>query len=194
VIPIRQDSSVVVGGPPGLSAGVAGGYNAGMSEAQPVPSDDQMILPLCAIFRRFLKRQGLKFTTERAKILDAVLAKVGVFEADELLQEMRAADQRVSKATIYRTLKHLMEAKIISEVLIDSRQAHYRLSFGKEPKGHLVCVETNQIIEFSAGDLTELRDRLCKEHGFDPVSHRFVIYGISPEAQKAEQAEEVEEV
>jgi Fur family ferric uptake transcriptional regulator len=102
---------------------------------------------------------------------------------------MRAADHRVSKATIYRTLKHLLEAKIISEVLIDSRQAHYRLSFGKEPKGHLVCVETNRIIEFSANELTKLRDSLCKEYGFEPVSHRFVIYGISPEAQQAEQAE-----
>jgi hypothetical protein len=35
-----------------------------------------------------------------------------------------------------------------------------------------------------------LRDRVCKEHGFDPVSHRFVIYGVSPEAQQHEQAEE----
>jgi len=164
-----------------------------MSEAEPATAEDQIFMPLCAIFRRFLKRQGLKFTTERAMILDAVLAKPGVFEADELLQEMRAADHRVSKATIYRTLKHLMEAKIISEVLIDSRQAHYRLSFGKEPMGHLVCVETNQIIEFSAGELTKLRNRLCKEHGFEPVSHRFVIYGISPEAQQAEQAEAVKE-
>ncbi|GAB4188678.1 MAG: transcriptional repressor [Phycisphaeraceae bacterium] len=159
-----------------------------MSKVQPPTDDDQLIMPLCAIFRRFLKRQGLKFTTERAQILDAVLGKSGVFEADELLQEMRAAGHRVSKATIYRTLKHLMEAKIISEVLIDSRQAHYRLSFGREPMGHLVCVETNQIIEFSASELTELRNRICKEHGFEPVSHRFVIYGISPEAQKFEQA------
>jgi Fur family transcriptional regulator, ferric uptake regulator len=160
-----------------------------MNKAQSAPSDDQMILPMCAIFRRFLKRQGLKFTNERALILDAVLAKASVFEADELLQEMRAANHRVSKATIYRTLKHLLEAKIVSEVLIDSRQAHYRLSFGKEPMGHLVCVETNKIIEFSATELTGLRDRLCKEHGFEPINHRFVIYGISPEAKKAEQAE-----
>jgi len=161
-----------------------------MSKAPAPIADDQMIMPMCAIFRRFLKRQGLKFTIERALILDAVLAKPGVFEADELLQEMRTADHRVSKATIYRTLKHLLEAKIISEVLIDSRQAHYRLSFGKEPKGHLVCVETNQIIEFSAAELTKLRDSICKEHGFDPLSHRFVIYGVSPEAKDHEQAEE----
>ncbi len=148
-----------------------------------------MFLPVCAIFRRFLKRQGLKFTTERAMILDAVLAKEEVFEADELLQEMRQADHRVSKATIYRTLKHLLEAKIISEVLIDSRQSHYRLSFGREAKGHLVCVETNKIIEFPIPELREYAARICAEHGFEAIGHRFVVYGTSPEAQADEQAE-----
>ncbi|MFW6058625.1 MAG: Fur family transcriptional regulator [Phycisphaeraceae bacterium] len=152
--------------------------------------DDEMIQPLCAIFRRFLKRKGLKFTTERAQILDAVLAKDGVFEAEALLDEMRQANHRVSKATIYRTLKHLKEANIITEVLIDARQSHYELSFGREPKGHLVCLETGKIIEFPAHELVALRDRICEEHGFDPVSHRFVIYGISPEARQDEQAEE----
>ena len=149
-----------------------------------------MIQPMCAIFRRFLKRKGLKFTHERAQILDAVLDKDGVFEAEQLLDEMRHADHRVSKATIYRTLKHLKEANIIDEVLIDARHSHYELSFGREPKGHLVCMETNQIIEFPAHELVELRDRICKQYGFDPVSHRFVIYGISPDAQQHEQADD----
>jgi Fur family ferric uptake transcriptional regulator len=147
-------------------------------------NDDKIIAPLCSIFRRFLKRQGLKFTPERAMILDAVLDKQGIFEADELLYEMREAGHRVSKATIYRTLKHLLEAKIISEVLIDSKQAHYQLTFGREPKAYLVCMETNQVIEFNVPQLDELRDQICKEHGFDPVSQRFVVYGISPEAKK----------
>lgn len=160
------------------------------SDQPPSPRPDEGLVaaPLCAIFRRFLKRQGLKFTPERAKILNAVLAKEGVFEAEQLLHEMRLADTRVSKATIYRTLKHLLEANIISEVLIDSKQAHYRLSFGRETKAHLVCVESNRIIEFSAPQLDELRDRICAEHGFQPISHRFVVYGISAEARKAEQA------
>jgi len=151
-----------------------------------VPNDDLIVQPLCAIFRRFLKRKGLKFTTERAKILDAVLGKEGVFGAEELLDEMRASGQRVSKATIYRTLKHLVEAKIVSEVLIDSRQTHYELSFGRKPKGHLVCLETNEVIEFESPELETLRDRICKEHGYDPVTFRFVVYGTSPEARKIE--------
>lgn len=156
-----------------------------MAQMHATSTGDELIMPLCAIFRRFLKKRGLKFTAERAQILDAVLSKQGVFEADELLYDMRQGDHRVSKATIYRTLKHLLEAKIITEVLIDAKQAHYELSFGREPKGHLVCVETSKVIEFSAPQLMELRDRICREHGFEPVSFRFIVYGSSPEAREA---------
>jgi Fur family transcriptional regulator, ferric uptake regulator len=160
-------------------------YNDRPMERSPVvPSDDSLIPPLCAIFRRSLKQQGLKFTPERAMILDAVLSKKAVFEADELLFEMRRQGHRVSKATIYRTLKHLLDAKIITEVLIDPKLSHYQLSFGREPKGHLVCVETNRVIEFTSAEVVELRDRIAREHGYEPVSFRFVIYGISPEAKK----------
>ena len=158
--------------------------------ATPDLDDISFTPPMCAIFRRFLKRKGLKFTTERAMILDAVLGKDGVFEADELLTDMRDAEHRVSKATIYRTLKHLLESKIIQEVLIDSSRAHYQLAFGQAPTGHLVCLETNQIIEFPTEELDALMQKICKEHGYEPLSHRFVIYGSSPAAQKTEEAEE----
>jgi len=155
-----------------------------MAKTKTTPTDQGLILPMCAIFRRFLKGKGLKFTQERAKILDAVLAKEEVFEADELTYEMREMGHRVSRATIYRTLKHLLEAGIISEILIDSNQAHYQLTFGREPKGHLVCVETGRIIEFSTSELDALKQRICEAHGFDPVNYRFVVYGVSPEAKE----------
>ena len=163
-------------------------YTMGMSpdptqalaaDAAPTP----FVAPACAIFRRFLKDQGLKFTTERAMILDAVLQKEGVFEAEQLLAEVQELGHRVSKATIYRTLKHLLDAKIIDEVLIDSRQAHYEVSLGKKPQAHLVCIETGKVVEIPSPWLEPLREKICKEHGFEPVSHRLVIYGISPEAE-----------
>lgn len=163
---------------------------ASANTPSPDLNDFTFIPPMCAIFRRFLKRKGLKFTTERALILDTVLGKDGVFEADELLTEMRDAEHRVSKATIYRTLKHLLESKIIQEVLIDSTRAHYQLAFGQKPTGHLVCLETNQIIEFPTEQLDKLMNKICKEHGYEPLSHRFVIYGSSPAAQATEPAEE----
>ena len=156
-----------------------------MEVAPAVFPDDPLLQPLCAIFRRFLKRRGLKFTPERADILDAVLAQTGVFGNEHLLETLNHGRQRVSQATIYRTLKHLIEAGIVSDVLLEPNQALYELTFGREPKGHLVCVRTHEMVEFSAPELNAIRQRICQEHGFEPLSHRFVIYGLSPKARQA---------
>ncbi|MEQ9454133.1 MAG: transcriptional repressor [Phycisphaeraceae bacterium] len=151
------------------------------------PAENPAIMPpVCSIFRRFLHAQGLKFTAERAVILDAVLSRTEVFEAEQLLSEMREADQKVSKATIYRTLKHLVECHIIEEVLLDPRQTHYQTCIGRPPTGHLMCVETGRIVEFPLDEVTELVRQLCTKHGFEHVGHRLVIQGVSPEAQQAD--------
>ena len=81
--------------------------------------------PLCSVFRRYLKSQGLKYTTERADVLDAIIARDGLFEAEELLLELRKRGQRVSKATTYRTINLLQNAGIIVQALFDSKQSHY---------------------------------------------------------------------
>jgi Fur family ferric uptake transcriptional regulator len=162
--------------------------NAKQSPASPAHGSSPQIAisqPLCAIFRRFLKRNGLKFTTERAVILDAVLAKGSVFEVDQLLYEMQQEGHRVSKATVYRTIKHLVDAGIIEEVLLDSRQAHYRLAYGKEHPDPLINVADEQIIEFHSDTLVALRDDICREHGLVPVGHRLIIYGAPADGDEA---------
>lgn len=139
-----------------------------------VPVD---LVPLCAVFRRFLKDKGLKFTAERASILDAVLNETGVFEVDELMYKLHQAGHHVSKATIYRTIKQLVEARIIEEILLDSHQAHYRLAFGRESVDHLVCEDDDQVIAFREPQLQAIIQRVCAEHGMEPTGHRLLIYG-----------------
>lgn len=139
--------------------------------------EEEFVPPICSIFRRFLKDNGLRMTAERARILDAVLAHSDdLFEVEQLTFEMRQGGQKVSKATVYRNIKHLVDAGIIREALLDSKQAHYQLVHGRKPKDHLVCVETDQVIEFFSPQLVELRQKICEEYGFDPIEHRLVIY------------------
>jgi len=148
-------------------------------------SDEQLIMPVCSIFRRYIRRRGLKFTPERARILDVVLSQEGVFEPDDLYEQMRKVGHRVSKPTIYRALKHLVDAKIVTEVLIDSRQSHYQLIFGREPKAHLVCMDNGKITEFPAHQLTELAQQVCLDNGLDYAGHQLVVYGVDPDADKS---------
>ncbi len=154
------------------------------------PSEGQQLAamaPLCAVFRRFLRSQNLKYTPERADVLNAIIERDGVFEVEELFAEIRSRGQRVSKATIYRTAKLLQEAGIISPALFDSKQTHYQLIYGKAPRDHMVCMKTDKSVEFSNDELVALRNRICAQYGWEPVGHRFQIFAISPQGRAREE-------
>lgn len=139
--------------------------------------------PLCAIFRRYLHKSKLKFTPERAMILEAVLTRSGLFQAESLVKDLRKAGHQVSRATVYRTLSHLQDAGILKQIFFDNKQSHFEVIAGRQANDYLICVVTGKVIEFSSERMRQLRDEICAEHGFDPVSHQLHIYGISPEAK-----------
>lgn len=139
--------------------------------------------PVCAVFRRYLHGEKLKFTPERAMILDAVLRKEGLFEPEQLVSDLKELGHRVSRATVYRTLSHLQDAGILKQVFFDYKRTYYEVIAGRQTYDYLICISTGKVIEFSSEKLQKLRDEICRQHDFDPISHRFQIYGLSPEAR-----------
>lgn len=160
--------------------------NGGGLDGPLISAGDPFIVPLCAVFRKHLRHEGQKFTPERAQVLDTIIQLNRVFEAEELLDELRARGMSVSKATVYRTLKLLQDAGIIEPVLFDQKQAHYQLTYGRGATDQMICVETGQVIEFTDDDLLELRNRIARKHGWSPVGHRLQIFAVSPEGMGEE--------
>lgn len=140
--------------------------------------------PVCAMFRRYLHEQNKKFTPERAMMLDAVLRHNKLFEPEQLVADLKGLGHRVSRATVYRTLAQLQDAGIVKQVFFDNKQSYYEVVVGRETHDYLICAVTGQVIEINSAALNKLRDEICQQHGFQPLSHQFHIYGLSPEAQK----------
>ena len=150
-----------------------------------VPSSDaRPYEPVCALFRRYLHGQKLKFTPERAMILDAVLRKENLFDAEGLVDDVKRLGHRVSRATAYRTLAHLQDAGILKQVFLDNKQSYYEVIAGRQAYDYLICVATGKVIEFSSEKVRRLAEEICREHGFEPLSHQLQIYGVSPEGRK----------
>ncbi|MBO6512945.1 MAG: transcriptional repressor [Phycisphaerales bacterium] len=137
---------------------------------------NELIEPLCAIFRRALKSENLKYTPERAQILDTIIAFDTLFEADQLLDTLKAQGHSVSKATVYRTLKLLESAGIIQQVLVDREQSHYQLAIGQTGNTLLIDTETGHIISTEVPELIELRDKICAAHGLTAQAHKLQIF------------------
>lgn len=144
------------------------------------PISDEVIEPLCAIFRRALREEGLKYTPERARILDTIIEIDGLFEAEQLLDTLKSRGYSVSKATVYRTLKLLEAAGIIQHVLFDREQSHYQLAMGKRGSTLIVHVETGEIESLEIPELIELRDKICAARGLKPEGHSLQIFVNGP--------------
>jgi len=137
------------------------------------------------VFREFLRDRSLKYTAEREKIVRAVMDTDEHFEAEQLLLMMRQQDKRVAKATVYRTLKLLVDCGIVKEVHFSNKQVHYEHTYGGDPHDHMVCRRCGRIIEFDAREVAELRTLIAAEHGFHALAHRFQIQGLCATCTKS---------
>lgn len=138
----------------------------------------EIIEPLCAVFRRQLKAEGLKYTPERAQVLDAIVRTDGLFEAEGLLMSLRSSRQRVSKATVYRTIRLLQDAGIIQRILFDEDQAHYQLVYGRKPNDLLIRLDSRRAEEIAVPEVAELAERICRERGLELRGHRLQIFAV----------------
>lgn len=136
----------------------------------------EIIEPLCAVFRRALKAEGLKYTPERAMILDTIIAFDGLFEADQLLDALKGKGHSVSKATVYRTLKLLESCSIVQQVLFDRDQSHYQLTVGNAGNTLLINIDTGDVETILLPELIALRDKLCAARGLKPQGHKLQIF------------------
>ncbi len=136
----------------------------------------EIVEPLCAVFRRKLKSEGLKYTPERAHVLNTVIGFESLFDADGILDQLKGSGHAISKATVYRTIKLMLEAGIIQRVIFDEDHARYQLVYGRRPADLLIRTDTDEVEPLDIPELIELRDRICRERGLEPRSHRLHIY------------------
>lgn len=149
--------------------------------ARPSPdeaADFSTFEPLCAVFRRALRTEGLKYTPERARILDAVSQAPEPFTADQVIAALKRAPSgnKVSKATVYRTIRLLADAGILHQVLLQADLAHYQLAYGRADTALLIRTDTHDARALPAPELAAAAQRLCAAHGLSPDGFRFVIY------------------
>ena len=136
------------------------------------------------IFRKYLKSKDLKWTPERREILGMILsADSQHFEADDLLVKLRRKKSKIAKGTIYRTIKHLVDAGILRPVIFVDRHAHYEVAIGHKHHSHLVCLKCGRVIEFFSPKIQNELDKTAAENDFEETGHKVEITGYCKECQ-----------
>jgi len=97
--------------------------------------------------RKVLSAPKIRFTNQRALILEIIHHGEGHLDADEVYRRARDRQPRLSLSTVYRTLRRFKELGLIEEVHFDEAHHHYEVKPLAEHH-HLVCLGCGRIIEF----------------------------------------------
>ena len=129
-----------------------------------------------AKFREFLEIRGDKLTAQRRSLIKHIFNSHKHFDADELVADLRESGLRVSRSTVYRTLRLLVDAGLLRELRLTNRSA-YEHAYGYPSHDHLHCDECGVVIEFSNEEIRRTREIIAQQFGFRAENHRFIITG-----------------
>jgi Fur family ferric uptake transcriptional regulator len=135
--------------------------------------------------QQYLASRGLRHTQARRKILDAVFGSHEHFTADGLLDKMRRRGERVSRASVYRTLSMLCEGGFVESREFQRGQMMYESMLGQHHHDHLICTGCGHIIEFENDEIERLQDATAAAHKFTIEHHSLRIYGKCAKCAKA---------
>ena len=127
--------------------------------------------------------RGIKLTEQRrviAKVMSESKENYGESDhpdVDELYQRVTKIDPRISIATVYRTVKILEEAGIITKHDFKGGKARYE-EIRESHHDHLIDVKTGHIIEFTDSDIQDLQKKIAEKYGYDLIDHKLELYGI----------------
>ena len=98
--------------------------------------------------RQALNQAGMRFTSQRALIMEIIRQGQGHLDADEIYRRAREKEPRLSLSTVYRTLQMLKKLSLVEELHFDDNHHHYEVKPSAEHH-HLVCLGCGRVIEFS---------------------------------------------
>lgn len=126
---------------------------------------------------RYLREKGLRNTSARRTILDAVFGDGGHFTAEDLLARLRDRGEAVSRASVYRTLALLVEGGFVETREFRRAQMMYEPVLGRHHHDHLICTGCGEIVEFENDAIERLQDTVASDHGYTLDHHSLRLYG-----------------
>jgi|TARA_B110000914_G_scaffold210519_1_gene209732 Fur family ferric uptake transcriptional regulator len=128
------------------------------------------------------KTKGVRLTEQRkiiAQVMSDSKVKYGAKDHPdvyELHKRVTEIDNKISIATVYRTVKLFEESGIVEKHDFKGGKARYEQS-PDEHHDHLIDINSGEIIEFVDKDIEKLQIEVAKKLGYKLEDHKLELYG-----------------
>ena len=98
-------------------------------------------------------------------------------DAEELHRRAAEIDNRISLATVYRTVRLFEEAGIIERHDFRDGRARYEEA-SDDHHDHLIDLKSGEVIEFVNEEIEKLQEAVARKLGYRLVDHRLELYAV----------------
>ena len=121
-----------------------------MSDAGEAKVTDEEVRELEAQLGAYMDRKGLRSTSQRRLVSDVFFRSAGHLTLDDVLSLVRAQDPGVGYATVYRTMKLLVECGLAQRAA---------------DRGALDGLRQHRVVEMGSGRILRARTQVDDRHG-----------------------------
>ncbi|MCZ6637739.1 MAG: Fur family transcriptional regulator [Alphaproteobacteria bacterium] len=121
--------------------------------------------------------KGMKMTEQR-RVIARVLSDADDHpDVEEVHRRSSVVDQRISIATVYRTVRLFEEANILTRHDFGDGRSRYEQR-ADDHHDHLINVRTGEVHEFHDEQIEVLQRQLVERLGFELVGHRMELFCV----------------
>ncbi len=132
-----------------------------------------------------VRRRGERWTPQREAVVRTLFASDEHLTAEHLHLKAKVQDQSISFATVYRTVKLLVDIGAAHKRQFAEGSAAFEPAIGRDHHDHLVCEHCGRIIEFLDPRIELLQEEVARAHGFALRHHRMEMFGLCAACQAA---------
>src|SRR5436305_3959097 len=125
-----------------------------------------------------------RYTDQQRDMVQYIFSRHNHFDADQLIDDMKKAGFRVSRATVYRTLGKLVDAGLLRRLELGPRM-YYEHDYGYPQHEHMQCGQCGKMIEFQSPAIEAAMREVCRQHFFNAVAHTLIVRGTCAECNLA---------
>lgn len=140
--------------------------------------DPAKIQSLVHAYRDYLVQQKLKSTRQRLLIVEEFFKGGAHISADDLFRKVQKRYRGIGLASVYRTLKSLVESGLAVERRFLDKSSVFEYNNPTAHHDHLICMRCHQIIEFENEEIERLQEQVAKQLGFRLIDHKLELYGV----------------
>jgi len=121
-------------------------------------------------------------TRQREAILRLLKSTTSHPAADQIYDEVRKEIPRISKGTVYRNLKVLKEAGLVSELNLDGNVSRFEAK--KQDHYHFRCEQCGAVMDIDEPVNKALDRKISRKTGLKIAYHQLEFRGLCRKCQK----------